>query len=273
MPEPIDDLLDLNDPATADLADAIGRSIDPELLRRLVREDPSETLNAIFKTASKAAERGDRDTVARVMRIALTVAKEWQRRAKDDRQTGWDPEGDLSAYDAATEKVNAIQDFCDKVRDESDAGRLQRIELLAMMCFKANTRQDAAKPSLAEQPQVDAPQPSQTLGATTPRTGIPPVGERQEPADLPVLSDAAAAITGDVNDDSHLSAAKLAELFGVDGGRLRSRLNRWRGKNDGGWIENSDRHPREAKYVYRVGAVRPILDRLKATTKRPAKKN
>ena len=73
-----------------------------------------------------------------------------------------------------------------------------------------------------------------------------------------------------VNDDSHVSPTKLAAIFGVPADPLRTRLRRWRAQNHTGWIENTERGPREAKYLYRVGAVRDILTRRKRPAKRPA---
>jgi hypothetical protein len=79
-----------------------------------------------------------------------------------------------------------------------------------------------------------------------------------------------------VSDDSHLSAAKLAEVFDLPADALRTRLNRWRVNNHTGWIENPERGPREAKYLYRVGSVRHVIDAMRATSEttseRPAKK-
>jgi len=79
-----------------------------------------------------------------------------------------------------------------------------------------------------------------------------------------------------VNDDSHLSPAKLADLFQAPTDALRTRLNRWRKSNHHGWIENPDRAANQPKYLYRVGAVRPVIEALIATSettsKRPAKK-
>lgn len=79
-----------------------------------------------------------------------------------------------------------------------------------------------------------------------------------------------------ISDDSHLSPAKLAELFSVPFDALRKRLERWRETNHAGWIENPERGPREAQYLYRVGAVQGIIDALKASgetsSERPAKK-
>ena len=76
-----------------------------------------------------------------------------------------------------------------------------------------------------------------------------------------------------IDDDSHLSPVKLAKIFRVDAEPLRKRLGRWRRPNNyNGWIENQDRKPNEAKYLYRVGAVRHIIDNLKTSSERPAKK-
>lgn len=91
------------------------------------------------------------------------------------------------------------------------------------------------------------------------------------PADAPAASPTAPT----VDDESHFSPAKLAEVFGVPADALRTRLNRWRETHHDGWIENPERGPREPKYLYRVGSVRSIIEDLKATSEttsdRPAK--
>jgi hypothetical protein len=78
-----------------------------------------------------------------------------------------------------------------------------------------------------------------------------------------------------VDDESHCSPTKLAEVFGIPADALRSRLNRWRRTHHDGWVEVTDRGPREAKYLYRVGSVRHIIESLRATSEttgeRPAK--
>jgi hypothetical protein len=101
--------------------------------------------------------------------------------------------------------------------------------------------------------------------ATMPEVSPTPVGAATPNDDRP-----------NVSDDSHLCPAKLAELFRVPADALRTRLSRWRKRNLAGWIENSEHGPRESKYLYRVGAVRCIIDAMtatsKTTSKRPAKK-
>lgn len=81
----------------------------------------------------------------------------------------------------------------------------------------------------------------------------------------------------DIDDDATLSPKKLAEKWSILPlfGRLQSRLKRWRQENPAGngtaWIEVADAKPREAKYLFRVGSVRHILDDLKTTGERRAK--
>lgn len=80
----------------------------------------------------------------------------------------------------------------------------------------------------------------------------------------------------EVQDEALMTPATMAETFGVNAEALRSRLNRWRKKNHDGWIENKERGPRQPQYLYRVGAVRHLIDALQATGEttgqRPAKK-
>jgi len=64
---------------------------------------------------------------------------------------------------------------------------------------------------------------------------------------------------------------RLAELFNVDKEALRKRLERYRKDNLNGWKPNSDRNPREPKYLYQLPAVKAIVEGLKASSQRPAK--
>ncbi len=78
-----------------------------------------------------------------------------------------------------------------------------------------------------------------------------------------------------VDDESMLPPARLAEQFGVAAEALRKRLDRWRSQNGEGWVENTERGPREPKYLFRVGSVRPLIDAMIApsetSSERPAK--
>lgn len=85
----------------------------------------------------------------------------------------------------------------------------------------------------------------------------------------------AANVSGGVkaaSDKARMTCGELAELFGLQSqvSALRRRLERWRKHTDAGWIENPDATSREAKYLYEVEAVKPIIDQLLATQKRPA---
>lgn len=64
---------------------------------------------------------------------------------------------------------------------------------------------------------------------------------------------------------------RLAEIFNVDKEALRKRLERFREGNLEGWIANTERHSREAKHFYRLGAVKAIIEDLRASSQRPAK--
>lgn len=75
-----------------------------------------------------------------------------------------------------------------------------------------------------------------------------------------------------ITDESYLSPARLAESFGTPADALRKRLDRWRLMNDKGWKEVSNPGPREPRYLYRVGSIRPIIQELKASSERPARK-
>lgn len=90
---------------------------------------------------------------------------------------------------------------------------------------------------------------------------------------------APAAMNGSAGDDEGMfTVSDLARRFGVDQETLRKRLDRWRGKNQGSadWAQDSDAQSREARYLYRCRAVRPIIDDLRAsdetTGERPTKK-
>lgn len=69
--------------------------------------------------------------------------------------------------------------------------------------------------------------------------------------------------------DAMLSPKELAATNGLTGkaDALRKRLERWREKHaaDGGrdWIENSEATTREARFLYRTGAIQSIIDEMK----------
>jgi hypothetical protein len=82
----------------------------------------------------------------------------------------------------------------------------------------------------------------------------------------------------EVDDDSVLSPKQLAERWGILSkiGALQSRLKRWREQTPDGngtiWVEVADPKPRDPRYLYRVGPIRSMLDNLKTTSERRAKR-
>ena len=69
-----------------------------------------------------------------------------------------------------------------------------------------------------------------------------------------------------IEDDALLPARALAARFDVPLNALRQRLDRFRKKQDHGWMENADPKVREDKYLFHLKAVRPIIDELKRKT-------
>jgi hypothetical protein len=76
--------------------------------------------------------------------------------------------------------------------------------------------------------------------------------------------------------DAMMGPGCLAAKYGVPQPALEKRLERWRNahpqESGKGWIEAPDRGPRQPKYLYRVSAVLPIIEDLKASGGRRAKK-
>jgi hypothetical protein len=76
---------------------------------------------------------------------------------------------------------------------------------------------------------------------------------------------------GKLDLDAMLTHVEIAERIGVPAEPLRKKLDRWRKRNNDGWKEVEDRRPREPRYIYKVGAILPILTETVASGKRPAK--
>lgn len=121
-----------------DLFESLARDVssDPskaELVRRLMRDNPTDRLMAQVQDASEAYQRGDHDAASAMLRSALHTARELQKRAKADRQTDWDPKGDLAVYDQATDMVNAIQSVCDEIGKQHAKGIDGKLNLLLVL--------------------------------------------------------------------------------------------------------------------------------------------
>lgn len=86
----------------------------------------------------------------------------------------------------------------------------------------------------------------------------------------PKTASASSTIEGDPG--AMLTVSDLAERFGKKKEPLRKRLDRWRKKNllnKRDWSEDSNATSRDARYLYRLGAVRQVIGRGRPT-KRPA---
>jgi hypothetical protein len=81
----------------------------------------------------------------------------------------------------------------------------------------------------------------------------------------------AAPAPTDPGDEARLSSKSLALIFNLPHEPLRKRLSRWRKKNHTGWVEDPDATSRDAKYLFRFGSIRHIIDDLKTSGERPAK--
>lgn len=130
---------------------------------------------------------------------------------------------------------------------------------------------EAASPTVLDTSRGEDSQP--TNAVEVPATTSPASNRMGTRALCPTVGD---ETIGTVNVDSHLGSRKLAEIFSVPPEPLRNRLKRWRAKNKEGWIEDTEHKPRDPKYLYRVGAVRHIVEGMKATSEttgeRPAKR-
>jgi hypothetical protein len=72
-----------------------------------------------------------------------------------------------------------------------------------------------------------------------------------------------------VDPGAYLGAAAIAKMFNLPQNALEQRLKRWRANNmvGDGWIEDTERKPREPKFLYRVADItQPVIDRLQRAT-------
>lgn len=84
-----------------------------------------------------------------------------------------------------------------------------------------------------------------------------------------------------IDETASMAPADIAQQFNLSPEPLRKRLDRWRKTHHDGWIEVTERKPREPLYLYRISAVRPVIDALIASGEasgevsgeRPAKKS
>ena len=74
-----------------------------------------------------------------------------------------------------------------------------------------------------------------------------------------------------LDQDAWYTHSSLADHFGVPREALRKRLDRFRGSHLDGWKENTDRRPREAKHLYQLKVVLPVIEEMLPSSERPAK--
>jgi hypothetical protein len=74
--------------------------------------------------------------------------------------------------------------------------------------------------------------------------------------------------TSDSTIEGHemLACSDVANRFQVDPEKLRARLKRWMPTHQDDWIEVTNRHPNDPRYLYRVSAVLHIINDLKSTS-------
>lgn len=68
------------------------------------------------------------------------------------------------------------------------------------------------------------------------------------------------------------SPSDLATMYSVPAEPLRKRLRTFQSENPGCAVENPDRKPREAKWLYRLDDVLPVIESLRMSSTCPAKK-
>jgi len=66
-------------------------------------------------------------------------------------------------------------------------------------------------------------------------------------------------------DDAYLTTRRLADRYRLPREALRKRLERWRGKHKGssGWIEDPERAGQEARFLYKLGDIRHLIDEMR----------
>jgi len=71
------------------------------------------------------------------------------------------------------------------------------------------------------------------------------------------------AVPSSLDPDTPVSARRLADAHGVDQESLRKRLERYRRNHDSCYVEVEDGNPREPRFLYKPGAVQPVIDAMK----------
>ena len=90
----------------------------------------------------------------------------------------------------------------------------------------------------------------------------------------PVLTDSEASGNGLSNlpDETTLPVSELAKRGGVDAEALRKRCDRLRKRDQKSFVEIANSQGPEARYCYKVSAVRPIIECMKASDQKSGKR-
>jgi hypothetical protein len=85
--------------------------------------------------------------------------------------------------------------------------------------------------------------------------------ENEKPARAPQKTEPSPGTHSATDGSAMMTPSALAEVFGLGLDLINKRLQRWRLKQENreGWIPVENPRPREAKFLYRLSAVRPIL--------------
>ena len=107
----------------------------------------------------------------------------------------------------------------------------------------------------------------------TPQDVLAVLAERlaqQERDDATARAAVLQLMAASMEDDRFTSPRQLADSFGCDYEPLRQRLIRWRNANPSSvnrdWIENAEPGPKSPKYLYRVSAVKHIIENARKAT-------
>lgn len=76
-----------------------------------------------------------------------------------------------------------------------------------------------------------------------------------------------------ISDDAFLCETDVARVGGVNQSTLRKHLKKWRASHQNNdWHRNQNKRPRDPEYTYRWGSIRLLVEGIRGTTNRTAKK-
>ncbi len=126
--------------------------------------------------------------------------------------------------------------------------------------------------ALAKASMTDRTTPASDTGVGKPPEPIGNVGHGD--AKAPAASPGAeATLEYEPPDDAFLSEADIAKAGGVNQDTLRKRLPEWRRThNNNDWHKVENPRPRDPRYQYRWGSIKPLVQSIRRTASVPSKK-